>query len=130
MRFINKDGVSRYGRYRILPEAGNDHLEAAAAAAKGPNYLFDEIEHRIANEPVKFRVVAQLAEDGDTVNDVTIRWPESRKLVELGKLVSSPSRCSMKFMNRSRLSSTPSRAWTALMLLMIRCWSSGQRCIC
>ncbi len=78
--------MGRYGRYRILPEAGNDHLDAAAAAAKGPNYLFDEIEHRIANEPVKFRVVAQLAEDGDTVNDVTIQWPESRKLVELGKL--------------------------------------------
>src|SRR5271154_486813 len=47
MRFINKDGASRYGRYRILPEAGNDHLDAAAAAAKGPNYLFEEIETRI-----------------------------------------------------------------------------------
>src|ERR1700689_2768226 len=44
MRFINKDGASRHGRYRILPEAGNDHLDSAAAAAKGPNYLFEEIE--------------------------------------------------------------------------------------
>src|SRR5258708_7226241 len=56
VRFINKDGVGRYGRFRLLPEAGNDHLEAAAGTAKGPNYLFDEIEQRIANEPVKFRV--------------------------------------------------------------------------
>ncbi len=64
MRFVNNEGVSRYGRYRILPEAGNDHLDAAAAAAKGPNYLFEELEHRIANEPVKFRVVVQLAEGG------------------------------------------------------------------
>jgi catalase len=86
MRFINKDGVSRFGRYRILPEAGNEHLEAAAAAAKGPNYLFDELEQRIANEPVRFRVVVQLAEDGDTVNDVTVQWPDSRKSLELGKL--------------------------------------------
>ena len=86
VRFINKDGAGRYGRFRLLPEAGNDHLEAAAAAAKGPNYLFDEIEHRIANEPVRFRVVAQLAEDGDTVNDVTVQWPDSRKVLELGKL--------------------------------------------
>ena len=86
VKFINKDGVSRYGRFRILPEAGNDHLDAATAAAKGPDYLFDEIEHRVANEPVKFRVVAQLAEDGDTVNDVTKQWPESRKVVELGTL--------------------------------------------
>jgi catalase len=86
MRFINMDGASRYGRYRIVPEAGNEHLDAAAAAAKGPNYLFDEIEARIANEPVKFKVVAQLAEDGDTVDDVTVHWPEDRKFLELGQL--------------------------------------------
>ena len=86
MRFINTAGVSRYGRYRILPEAGNEHLEAAVAAAKGPNYLFDELEQRIAKEPVKFKVVVQLAENGDTVDDVTVQWPETRKFVELGKL--------------------------------------------
>jgi catalase len=86
MRFINTAGVSRYGRYRILPEAGNEHLEAAVAAAKGPNYLFDELEQRIAKEPVKFKVVVQLAEDGDTVDDVTVHWPENRKFLELGKL--------------------------------------------
>ena len=86
MRFINTAGVSRYGRYRILPEAGNEHLEAAVAAAKGPNYLFDELEQRIAKEPVKFKVVVQLAENGDTVDDVTVQWPETRKFLELGKL--------------------------------------------
>ena len=87
VRFINKDGVSRYGRYRIVPEAGNDPLDAAAAAAKGPNYLFDELAQRIAKEPVKFRVVVQLAEDGDTVDDVTVHWPADRTLLELGSLV-------------------------------------------
>ena len=86
VRFINKEGVSRYGRYRLLPEAGNEHLDAAAAAAKGPNYLFEELEQRIAKEPVKFRVVVQLAEDGDTTDDVTIQWPDSRQLLDLGKL--------------------------------------------
>ena len=86
MRFISKGDVSRYGRYRILPEAGNEHLEAAAVAAKGANYLFEELEERIAKEPVKFKVVAQLAEDGDTVDDVTVHWPENRKLLDLGRL--------------------------------------------
>ncbi|HET6218773.1 MAG TPA: catalase family peroxidase [Acidobacteriaceae bacterium] len=86
VRFINKNGSTRYGRFRLLPEAGNEPLEAAAAAATGPNYLFDEIEQRIAKEPVRFRVVAQLAEDGDTVDDVTVQWPDNRKLLELGKL--------------------------------------------
>lgn len=86
VRFFNQDGASRYGRYRILPEAGNEHLEAADAAVRGPNYLFDELEQRVAKEPVKFRVVAQLAEDGDTVNDVTVQWPDTRTLLELGML--------------------------------------------
>jgi catalase len=86
MRFINKDGASRYGRYRILPEAGNDHLDAAAAAAKGPSYLFEEIETRIAKKPVKLKVVVQLAEDGDVTDDVTVHWPEGRKLLEVGQL--------------------------------------------
>jgi catalase len=86
VRFISQDGVSRHGRYRILPEAGNEHLDAAAVAARGPNYLFDDLEQRVAKEAVKFRLVAQLAEDGDTVNDVTVQWPDIRKLVELGTL--------------------------------------------
>jgi len=86
MRFITKDGVARYGRYRILPEAGNEHLDPAAVAAKGANYLFEEIEHRIANEPVRFRLVVQLAEQGDTVDDVTVHWPADRTLLDLGRL--------------------------------------------
>ena len=34
MHFTNKDGASRYGRYRIVPEAGNDHLDDATVAAR------------------------------------------------------------------------------------------------
>lgn len=86
MRFINEDGLSHFGRYRIVPEAGNDYLTPEAATAKGPNYLFDELEDRIAKEAVKFRVLVQLAEEGDKVDDVTIHWPEDRKIVELGVL--------------------------------------------
>ena len=86
MRFTNKDGVSRYGRYRIVPDAGNDFLDDAAAAAKGPDYLFDELSERIAKEPIKFRILVQLANDGDVVDDATIHWPEDRAMVELGTL--------------------------------------------
>jgi catalase len=85
MRFTNKDGVSRYGRYRIVPEEGNDPLDAAAAAAKGPNYLFEELEERMVREIIKFRLVVQLAEAGDTVDDVTLHWPDDRKLLEVGR---------------------------------------------
>jgi catalase len=86
VRFTNKDGASRFGRYRIVPEAGVDHLTAAAIAAKSANFLFDELAERIAKGPIQFRIVAQLANDGDTVNDATMQWPEDRTLFDLGTI--------------------------------------------
>jgi catalase len=86
MRFTNQDGVSRYGRYRIIPEAGNDFLDDGAAAQKSANYLFDEIAERIAKGPIKFRILVQLANEGDVVDDATIHWPEDRTQLELGTL--------------------------------------------
>jgi catalase len=85
-KFTNAQGVSRYGRYRLLAVAGNEYLDEAAAAKKTPNFLFDEIEERVANGPVKFRIVVQLAKDGDTVDDATIRWPEDRPHVTFGEI--------------------------------------------
>jgi catalase len=86
MRFTNKDGVSRYGRYRIVPQAGSDHLTDAAAADKSANFLFDELAERIARGPIAFRVSAQLANDEDVVDDATVHWPEERTLLDLGAL--------------------------------------------
>src|SRR6202030_4398745 len=64
-KFTNAEGASRYGRYRVLPVAGNEYLDEAGSAARSPNFLFDEIKERVMKEPVKFRIMVQLAEDGD-----------------------------------------------------------------
>jgi catalase len=87
MHFTNRDEASRYGRYRILPDAGNDHLSSEAAAAKDANYLFDELAHRIAESAIKFKIAVQLANEGDEVNDATIHWPAEREVLEIGTLV-------------------------------------------
>ena len=91
MQFTNKDGVSRFGRYRIVPVAGNDHLDDAAAAAKSANFLFDELAERVAKGPIKFKILVQLANDGDVVDDATIHWPEDRALLELGTIALTAS---------------------------------------
>src|SRR5271154_6420397 len=85
-KFTNANGVSRFGRYRILPVAGNEYLDDAGAAAKSPDFLFDELKERIAKEAVKFRIVVQLAKDGDTTDDATVRWPEDRPQLTLGEI--------------------------------------------
>jgi catalase len=86
MQFTNKDGVGRFGRYRIVPVAGNDHLDDAAASAKSANFLFVELAERVAKGAIKFKIVAQLANDGDVVDDATVHWPEDRTLLELGTI--------------------------------------------
>jgi catalase len=85
-KFINAGGMSRYRRYRVLPVAVNEYLDEAAAAARSPNFLFDEIKERVAREPVRFRVAVQLAEDGDIVDDATVRWPGDRPQLVLGEI--------------------------------------------
>ena len=85
-KLTNPDGVSHYGRYRVLPVAGNEYLDETEAARRGPDFLFDEIKERVAKEPVRFRVVMQLADEGDTVDDATVRWPEDRPQLAFGEI--------------------------------------------
>jgi catalase len=86
-KFTNAEGTVRHGRYRILPEIGTEHLEAAAAAAaKTPNYLLDELSERIVAGPVKFQILVQLSEEGDPVDDATVQWPENRRLLRFGTI--------------------------------------------
>lgn len=86
VQFTNQNGVSKFGRYRIVPETGVEHLDAGTAAGKSPNYLFEELTERLAKGPIKFRVLVQLANDGDVVDDATIHWPEDRTLLDLGTI--------------------------------------------
>lgn len=85
-KFINRDGAEQWGRYRIVPAAGNEYLDRAAAGAKGPDFLFEELAERIAKGPVKMNVVVQLAGKGDTVDDATAQWPEDRPRINFGSI--------------------------------------------
>jgi catalase len=85
-KFSNAAGESRFGRYRITPEAGTEYLDEAVVHSKDDNYLFTELAERIAAGPVRLTVAVQLAEDADVVNDATIGWPPDREVAELGTL--------------------------------------------
>ena len=86
MEFTNAAGKLRFGRYRIVPEAGNAYLDEAVASAKDANYLFTELTERLAKAPVRFKILVQLANAGDVVDDATINWPEDREQLDLGAL--------------------------------------------
>ena len=83
-KFTNAAGVSRFGRYRLQPAAGNEYLSAEDAAKKSPNFLFDEMTARLAKGPVEFRIIVQLAAEGDEVADATACWPADRPEPDFG----------------------------------------------
>jgi catalase len=85
-KFTNAAGVSRYGRFRIQPEAGTEFLSPAQAAGKTRDFLAAEMSERLAKGPVRFRLLVQLAQNQDDVTDATVVWPETRELVEFGTL--------------------------------------------
>jgi catalase len=84
--FINAAGQKRFGRYRIVPEQGNDYLGDDAVAKLAPNYHFDEIVQHVKKQPARFKILVQLAGEGDIVDDATKHWPESRELFNLGTI--------------------------------------------
>jgi catalase len=83
-KFVDAGGTSRHVRYRVLPDAGNEYLDAEGAAAKGPNFLKDELVERLAVGPIKMNLWVQIAEAGDVVDDATEHWPAERPQVLLG----------------------------------------------
>jgi catalase len=85
-RFNSADGTSRFGRYHWVPEAGEAYLSPDDASARNANFLREELESRLRTAPVVFRLMLQLAAEGDPTDDVTALWPAGRPLVELGRL--------------------------------------------
>src|SRR6266436_1388613 len=85
-RFTAADGTSRFGRYHWVPEAGENYLSPDEASTRNATFLHEELESRLRNGPVVFRLVLQLAAEGDPTDDVTALWPADRPLVELGRL--------------------------------------------
>jgi len=85
-KFTAADGTSRFGRYRWIPEAGEAFLSPDNASTRSPNFLREELEDRLRNGPVAFRLQLQLAGEGDPTDDATALWPADRPQVELGRL--------------------------------------------
>ena len=84
--FINQKGVKQVGRYQILPVAGQHYVSDAEGKTKTPNFLIEELGTRLAQEPVKFRLVLQLPNPGDATNDASIVWPDDRRTIDLGTI--------------------------------------------
>ncbi|SLM49867.1 Catalase-related peroxidase [Nitrospira japonica] len=85
-KFTNAKGKTALVRYQLQPITGVQYLTKEQVSAKGPDYLSDEIRDRVRRAPVKFHLLAQVAEPGDKTDDPTVVWPETRRTIDLGTL--------------------------------------------
>jgi catalase len=85
-KFTNAKGATTFGRYRLQPLAGEHFLTQEQLATAEPDYLSTEIRERVRRSPAKFKLLLQVAEKDDKIDDPTIAWPDSRKQIELGTI--------------------------------------------
>jgi len=84
--FVNQSGVRQPGRYQILPAAGTQPLSDAEAKARSADYLFQDLKTRLTTGPIKFRLIVQLPNPGDSTKDSSLVWPGDRKTIDVGTI--------------------------------------------
>ena len=84
-RWVGADGTARFVRYHLLPGAGEQLLSPDVAKTKGADFLIEELDERLATEPVRFSYQVQIAADGDSTVDPSRPW-RSHQTVTVGTL--------------------------------------------
>ncbi|GJC88220.1 catalase-related peroxidase [Colletotrichum liriopes] len=85
-KLVAADGSETFVRYRWIPVRGEKYLEDDEVKTKSASFLFDGVSEVLRNGPIEFKLLVQVAEDGDVTNDNTVHWPGERQVLELGKL--------------------------------------------
>ena len=83
--FVAPDGTKRLVRWSMEAEEPFATLTPAERDAKPANYMFDDLLARVRRGPVKWRLVATLAQPGDP-NRAAEVWPADRPRVVMGEL--------------------------------------------
>lgn len=84
---VDADGRRRAFRFRFMPVAGVVNMDPKKNTLLPPQYVVSEIKQRVARGPVAWKLVFQMAQDGDDIDDLRKLWPESRPQVVAGELV-------------------------------------------
>lgn len=83
-RFVNAAGVTRTGRYQIVPEQTAPFLTESEAKSKGSDFLREDLTSRLQRSAVKYHLWLQIAGPGDRTDDPSLVWPDDRQRIDLG----------------------------------------------
>lgn len=85
-RYVNAAGVATPARCHWVPVAGVKGQPVTTLAEQPADVLYGELAARLAEAPVGFDLVLEIAEPGDPLDDATALWPENRRRVVIGRL--------------------------------------------
>ena len=84
---VDADGRRQAFRFRFMPVAGVANIDPKDDTLLPPQYVVSEIKQRVEQAPVAWKLVFQLAQEGDEIDDLRVLWPESRPQVVAGEIV-------------------------------------------
>jgi catalase len=84
-RWVDADGGARFVRYHLVPAVGETFLSLPAARTKGPDFLTDELNARLATGSARFYFRVQIAGPNDSTVDPSAPW-RSTDIATVGTL--------------------------------------------
>ncbi|MCO5397576.1 catalase family peroxidase [Ralstonia soli] len=83
---VAADGKRQAVRWSMRPQEPFVQLSQDQLQHVGHDYMFEDLRARLAQKPLHWDMVMQLAEPGDPVDDPSLPWPQERKQIVAGTL--------------------------------------------
>lgn len=84
--FINAEGKRQAIKYEWVPDAGLSMLAKKEVAERSGEYLNEEMEERLKQGPVGFKLNIQIGGENDPADDPTKAWSEDKQVITVGYL--------------------------------------------
>jgi len=88
-KFINRDKKTTLVRWQFVPQDGEKLLTDDELKSSPPNFLEQALIERTKKGPVRWDMMVSIGEPGDTEDNPTIAWPDTRKQIKAGTLTLS-----------------------------------------
>jgi catalase len=85
-KFINRDKKTTLVRWQFVPQDGEKRLTDDELKSSPPNFLEQALIDRTKKGPVRWNMMVTLGEPGDTEDNPTIAWPDTRRQIKAGTL--------------------------------------------
>jgi catalase len=85
-KFIDKDNLTTFVKWRFDPEDGQKSLTDAELKSTPADFLEQALIERTKQGPVRWDMWLTIGEPGDPQDDPTLLWPKDRKQVKAGTL--------------------------------------------